>query len=76
MTEPAAEGTRGRPVGALIGVAWVGLGFWSIKDERMWHGAFGVALGLLFLATYLWPGSRIDRFLSAPLVRRKRPADR
>jgi hypothetical protein len=76
MTGPDGARTRGRPVVALIAAGYLAVGFWSIEAGQTWLGIAGVALGLLQLTAYLWPGSRADRFLSAPLVRRKRPTDR
>ncbi|MDR7253993.1 hypothetical protein J2X46_002983 [Nocardioides sp. BE266] len=63
---------RGRPIIAVLGVGWIGIGFWSVKDDQMWHAAACVSLGLLWLACFVWPGSRLDRFMSTPLFGRKK----
>lgn len=76
MEQGATGRTWGRPVLALLGVGWIGIGFWSVKDGEMWHAAACVALGLLWLASFTWPGSRLDRLLSTPLVgKRKKPEE-
>jgi hypothetical protein len=74
MTDPGSARTRGRPVVAVLAVGWVALGFWSIEDGRMWHGAAGVALGTLTMISYLWPDSALSRWMDRPVVRRRRPA--
>ena len=73
MTRPGGAKDRGRPVDAAIGLAWVGLGFWSMEGGRMWHGAAGVTLGALTTMSYLWPDSALSRWMDRPVVRR-RPA--
>ena len=75
MTDPDDARPRGRPVVALIAVGWVALGFMSIEDGRMWHGAAGVALGALCLLTYLWPDSALSRWMDGPILRRKQRAE-
>lgn len=67
-----AARTRGRPITMVIAVVWVGLGFWAVEDGDMWRGAAGVALGLLFLSTWLWPESAFTRFAEASPFRRKK----
>lgn len=76
MRESGDTRKRGTTSSAVIGVLWVGLGFWYVEGGEMGPAAGFVILGLLMGSTYVWPDSALDRFLSAPLWRRKRPAGR
>ena len=76
MTESGDRTRRGPRLVAVLAVLWIGMGFESVEDGRMWHAAAHVSLGLLLGATYFWPGSAPARFVDRPIVRRKRPADR
>ena len=67
---------RDRPVVALLAVGWLAIGLMGVADGRWWFGAAAIVLGLLTGASFLWPTSPVGRFLSAPVIRRKRPADR
>ncbi len=76
MTESGATRRRGRPIDAVIGLAWVGLGLWYLEGGSKGFAAAFVVLGLLHGSTYLWPHALADRFPTAPVLRRKRPTDR
>lgn len=76
MTESGGTERRGRPIVAVLAVVWVGLGFWAVEDGDMWRAAATILFGALLGATYLWPTSAFTRFVDAPVLRRKRPADR
>ena len=76
MTESGDTSKRGRPSSAVLGVLWLGLGFWNVETGDLGVAAGFVVLGLLMGSTYVWPGSALGRFLSTPIIRRKQPADR
>ena len=76
MTESGDTKERGRPLLAVLAAAWVGIGFQSVENGRMWHAAACVALGVAWGVAYLWPRSAVARFVGDPMFRRKRPADR
>ncbi len=76
MTESGDTSTRGRPSSAVLGLLWVALGFWYVESGEMGIATGFVVLGLLTGSTYFWPESAVARFMDAPILRRKRPADR